>query len=264
MIKALIAFLLLLSGILTTPPALWAQRVSVQKGLLSVDLREAPLISVARDIERQSSISFKGDESILEERITVAFEDLPMEQGIKRILSTLNYSLLFDSQGEISEIIIMSEGSSPAGSQPQLRRAPVRSAPSVPPQRRPVVRRPGATSPLVSGERRSPVPTRSPVTAPPRSPQRPAQIAPSAPQVPAESNLPEPFRTIDDPPHPGGMVEPDGPLHPAFHAIERAESPGVTVKSPREIPKPADVEKGDTPGEEQASKEESASSPRQE
>jgi hypothetical protein len=244
------AFFLLLSALLIMPPPLWAQRVSIQKGLLSVDLREAPLISVAREIETQSGISFKGDESLLEERISLAFEDLPMEKGIKRILSTLNYSFLFDSQGEISEVIIMSAGGEPAEPQPQLRRAPVRPGTPMPPQRRPVVRRPGATSPLVSGERRTSVPTRSRTSAPQRSPQRPLQTVPPSPQASAESGLPEPFRTIDDAPSPGDIVEADGPLHPAFRVPERAEPPATTVRSPRETPKPASVEKDDRPKEE--------------
>jgi hypothetical protein len=252
------AFLLLLGCLLIAPPPLWAQRVNVQRGLLSVDLREVSLISVAKDIERQSGISFKGDESLLEERISVAFEDLPMEQGIKRLFSTLNYSLLFDSRGEISEIIIMSEGSMPAPSQPQLRRAPVRPA-----QQRPVLRRPSATSPLVSGERRAPAPTRSRTTIPRSTPQRPVQAASSAPQAPADSNLPEPFRSIESPPSPGGAVESDGPLHPAFRVIESAEPPAVKVKSTREIPQPVSIEKSDTPKEEQSSKEEGESSPPQ-
>ena len=258
--KVLTVFLLLLGCHLITPAALWAERVSIQGGRMSADLKEASLISVARDIERQSGISFKGDESLLEERVSVAFEDLPLEHGIKRILATLNYSLLFDSRGEISEVTIMSEGSVPARSQPQLRRAPVRPGTPSPAQRRPVVRRPGATSPLVSGESRTPVPTRSRTTTPRTSPQRPSQTAPSTPQTPAESNLPEPFRSIDTAP-PGGTVESDGPLHPAFKVIESAEPPAVTVKSPSEVPKPANAQKDDKPAEEEASKDEPASSP---
>lgn len=255
--KVLTAFLLLLGCHLIAPAALWAERVSIEGGRMTADLKEASLISVARDIERQSGISFKGDESLLEERVSVAFEDLPLEHGIKRILATLNYSLLFDSRGEISEVTIMSEGSAAAGSQPQLRRAPVRPGTTSPAQRRPVVRRPGATSPLVSGERRTPVPTR-PRTTPRSSPQIPT--TPSTPQTPAESNLPEPFRSIDTAP-PGGTVESDGPLHPAFKVSESAEPPAVTVKSPREVPKPANAEKDDKPAEEEASKDEPASSP---
>ncbi|MFO7459249.1 MAG: hypothetical protein R6X07_01385 [Desulfatiglandales bacterium] len=248
------------------PQALWAQGVSVQEGLLTVDLREVSLISVARDIERQSGISFKGDETLLEERVSVAFENLPMEQGLKRLFSTLNYSLLFDSRGEISEIIIMSEGAAMPPSQPaQIRRPPAR--PGAPPQparqRRPVLRRPGATSPLVSGERGSSAPSRPRTTIPRSAPQRPAQAVPPPPQAPAETSQPEPFRTIDSAASPGDTTESDSPLHPAFRVIERAEPPAVTVKTPEEIPKPASTEKGESPPEDQPPKEQTETSPPQ-
>ena len=252
------AFLWVLCGLLMMPPALYAQRVSVQGGRMSVDLKEASLISVARDIERQAGISFKGDESLLEESVSVAFTDLTLEQGIKRILATLNYSLLFDHRGEISEVMILSEGSAPAGSQPQIRRAPVRPGTPSPAQQRPVVRRPGATSPRLSGEGRAPVPTRSRTTAPRSISQRPPQSPSSVPQAPAEPNLPEPFRGMESTP-PGGGEESEGPLHPAFRVIESPEPPAATPVSPKAIPRPAGPEKSAQPGEEQAA--EAPSSP---
>jgi hypothetical protein len=225
---------------------------------MSVDLKDASLISVARDIERQAGISFKGDESLLEESVSVAFTDLTLEQGIKRILATLNYSLLFDNRGEISEVMIMSEGSAPAGSQPQVRRAPVRPGTPSPAQQRPVVRRPGATSPLVSGERRTPVPARTRITPPRSRLQRPVQSTPSVPQALAEPNLPEPFRTIENAP-PAGGEESEGPLHPAFKVTESAEPPAATPVSPKAIPRPPGPEKSAQSEEEQAA--EAPSSP---
>lgn len=125
--------------------ALSAQRVSIQDGRMSVDLREASLAGVARDIESQSGISFRGDESLLEETVSVVFQDLPLEQGIKRILAPLNYSLLFDSRGEVSTVVIVSVASAPPDSQPQIRRPPPRPGTATPAQQRPATRRPGAT-----------------------------------------------------------------------------------------------------------------------
>jgi hypothetical protein len=250
----------LLGCLLITPQALWAQRVTIQDGRISVDLKEASLVSVARDIERQSGISFKGDESLVEESVSLAFKDLPLEQGIKRILATVNYSLLYDSRGEISEVMIMSEGSAPAGSQPQIRKAPVR--PGAPAQQRPVVRRPGTTTPFVPGQRRPPVPARSPTPTPRSIPQRPVQTPPSVPQAPEESNLPEPFRGFESaPPGEGGS---EGPLHPAFRSIEPPEAPAAEPVSPKAIPRPpTPAAKSVRSAEEQASKEEPSSSPRQ-
>ncbi|MBN2033377.1 MAG: hypothetical protein JW836_08890 [Deltaproteobacteria bacterium] len=246
-----------------TPSVSWAQGVKIQDAHISAELNEASLISVAGDIERQSGISFKGDESLLEEKVSVFFKDLPLEQGIKRILAGLNYSLLFDSRGNVSEVMIMSEESISTTSGPQLRGTQVRPVNASPARQRPVVRRPGATtSPFVSGESRTPFPTRSRTTTRRLSPQRPTRTAPSARRVPAaESNLPEPFRTIESPPPEGAAESLDGPLHPAFKVVERDEPAAERVKRPREIPKPATVQKEDKPAEKEVSNEEAPSSP---
>jgi len=154
--------------------------------------------------------------------------------------------------------MIMPEASAPAGSQPQIRRAPVRAGTPSPAQQRPVVRRPGATSPLVSGERRTPVPTRTRITPSRSTLQRPVQSPPSVPQAPAEPNLPEPFRSIETAP-PGGEGESEGPLHPAFRVIESPEPQAATPVSPKAIPRPPGPEKSAQSGEEQAA--EAPSSP---
>lgn len=248
-----------LSWFLLTTLCWAAGNVTIQQGRMSVDLKEASLVSVAKDIEKQSGITFKGDDSLLEEKVSVSFKDLPLEQGIKRILATLNYSFLFDSQGEISQVMIVSEGSVPSAPQPQLRRPPVRPAASPPPdQRRPVLRRPGATSPLVPGARTTPTPTRSrPTTSPRSSPQRPAEVTPLM-QVPAESNVPEPFRTIESLPSAGGTSESEGPLHPAFRVTEPPEPAAATPKGAKEIPKAPTAQTGEKPAGEQAPREQSS------
>lgn len=252
--------MVLLGSLLLGPQALSAQRVAIQDGRMSADLREASLVSVARDIENQAGISFKGDESLLEETVSVAFNDLPLEQGIKRILASLSYSLLYDGRGEVSAVVIMSEASAPPGAQPQIRRAPPRPGAPAPARQRPVIRRPGATPQFAPGQRRTPVPAR-PRATPRTIPQRPAQVPPASPQAPSESNLPEPFRGIESAPPGGG--ESEGPLHPAFRAMESQQPQAVMPVSPRAIPRPPSAEKSDTPAEEQASKEEASSSPRQ-
>ena len=248
-----------LAWLLIAPQALWAQGVSIQGGRMSVDLREASLVTVARDIERQSGISFKGDESLLDETVSVAFKDLPLEQGVKRILAGLNYGLLYDSRGEISEVVIMSEGSVPGTAQPRIRRAPVR--PGAPAQQRPVIRRPGTSAPFVPGERITPVPVRPRTPSPGSSRQRQSQSAPSASQALEDSSLPEPFRTIEN--APAGGAESEGPLHPAFRVEESAEPPAAPEISPKEIAGPPTVAKDDKPREEQDSKQEAAPPPQQ-
>ena len=131
------AFLLLLGCQLITCPVLWAQGITIQNSRMSAALNGASLMSVAEDIHSQLGISFKGDESLVEGRVSAAFKDLPIEQGIKRMLAGFNYSLLFDSQGQVSQVMIMSEEKVSSASKDQLTRAPARpsSTPPVPTQR---------------------------------------------------------------------------------------------------------------------------------
>ena len=155
------SFVSVLSCLFLLAASAYAENVTIRDGRMSADLKEASLVGIAKDIENQAGISFKGDESLLEETVSVSFKDLPLEDGIKRILANLNYSLMFDDLGKISTVIIMSEGSGPSASQPQVRSTPVRPASPTPSQRRPVVRRPRpSSSPLVTGQTRSPAAAR--------------------------------------------------------------------------------------------------------
>lgn len=235
--------------LLLAPLCSWAERVSIQEGRISVDLQDADVLSVAKDIERQTGITFKGDESLLEEKISVSFKDLPLEQGIKRILTNLNYSLVFDSRGEVSEVKLMSEGTSASASPSQVRQPPTRTVPPAS-ERRPVIRRPRPSSPLVTGGR-TPPPSRT-RTRPQRVPQA---VSPGA-ETPDVSNVPEAFRA------PGGDDAQDGPLR----VIERPEIPEAPAKSSRETPQaatgkqkgspPAEESPAEKPEEESAAKEE--------
>ena len=265
------SLVLLISCYLLVPIFAGAESVTIQNGRMSADLKEASLVGVAKDIEKLSGIAFKGDESLLEEKVSVSFKDLPLEEGIKRILANMNYSLMFDKRGEVSVVMIMSEGSGSGASQPQIRPTPTRTGTQSPVERRPVVRRPTrSSSPLVTGGSR--LPTVRPRTSTSRtSTSRPAQAASAAPQATEESNLPEAFRSVESSSPPGGPLSSEGPLPPAFRVIENAEPPGGKVKSSQQTPEAFKVQKnvpppggavqssGEKPGEEETSKEEVSS-----
>jgi hypothetical protein len=245
-----------LSCLFLMPLSAWPDSVTIKNGRMSADLKEAPLAGVTKDIEKQSGISFKGDESFLEEKISVSFKDLSVEEGIRRMLANMNYSLMFDNQGEVSEVMIMSEKTGAGALQPQVR--PASAVPPSPTERRPVVRRPRTSSPLVPGGTRTPAVR--PQTTPPRtSPQRAAPAVPAASRAAEEANLPEAFRGIENPPSPE-----EGPLPPAFRAIENAEPAGKAkstnesseapmIKKNVPLPAAAAESQGEKPGETNAS-----------
>ncbi len=181
-----------------------ADVVNLKDGLISVNLKETSLLDVARDIEKQSGVWFRGDETLFQEKISMTFNDLPLEEGLKRILANLNYSLMFDAQNQVAGVMVMGEGA-PASAQPG---------------------RPGAQPPTVVPPPRTsvrPVPTvRSrPSTSPAATVRRPPRVVPRPAQSGAAQNAPAPR----------GPDASDGPLPPAFRVIENAPPPGGTPQA---------------------------------
>jgi hypothetical protein len=208
-------------------PALAEDLISVKDGSFSVNLKDVSLLEVARDIEKQSGIWFRGDETLFQEKISVSFKDLAIEEGLKRILANLNYSLMFDTKNKIAGVMVMGEGR-PAGTQP--------GRPGTPPTR---VATPPATSP-----RSAPAVRSKPSASPPPAAlsRRPPRVAPapqsSATTGAAQSPIPEAFRVQEKAPIPGGPIASDGPLPPAFRTIENAPPPGGQLVG-KETPPPS-------------------------
>jgi hypothetical protein len=238
-------------GFFVCQEALCAEAVSVKEGLLSVNLKETSLLEVARDIEKQSGVWFRGDETLFQEKISVTFNDLPLEEGLKRILSNFNYSLMFDTKNKVAGVMVMGEGK-PAGTQP--------GRPGAPPPR--VATPPGTSTRPAPTVRSRPSPSNPPpatVRRPPRAIPQPAEggVAPQAPGSGApQSATPDAFKVQEKVPTPGGPIVSDGPLPPAFRVIENAPPPGGPVEgagvSPggstpsKNAPSPGEGSKSDT------------------
>ena len=235
----------------TSQNAFCADAVSLKDGLLSVNLKETSLLDVARDIEKQSGVWFRGDETLFQEKVSVTFNDLPLEEGLKRILTNLNYSLMFDAENKVAGVMVMGEGT-PAGTQP--------GRPGVQPPR--VTPAPRTTTRPAPTVRPRPSTTLSPaatVRRPPRVVPQRAQggVASQSPgSSTAPSALPDAFKVQENAPTPGGPVASDGPLPPAFRVIENPPPPGETPQgtpaSPASskpaagTPSPGDSAKSDT------------------
>lgn len=200
------------------PSRLCAQPVSFKNDLLSVSFRDISLLEVARDIERQSGVWFRGDETLFQERVSVAFNDLPFEEGLKRILANLNYSLVFDAKNKVAGVVVMGQGKA-AGTQP--------ARPGAKPPR--LTTSPAATTrPSPAVRSRSSASSSPPTTVrrPPRALPQP-QTAPGAAstQPLGSSAVPSPLSDASD-----------GPLPPAFRVMENAPPPPGAPASDKENP----------------------------
>jgi hypothetical protein len=66
--------------------------------IMSAELQGVPLRLILEKLRREKGIWFKGDESVLEETVSIRFENLPLEEGLRRILSGISHVLLFDQE----------------------------------------------------------------------------------------------------------------------------------------------------------------------
>jgi hypothetical protein len=81
-------------------------------GTLSANIREAPLRAVIGEIRKEKEgiwfkIWLKGSKVSLDEKVSVQFKNLPIRDGVKRILSTMNYSLIFDNHGKLLGVFLL-------------------------------------------------------------------------------------------------------------------------------------------------------------
>jgi len=106
-------------------------KLNFEKETLSADIEQAPLRAVLNRIKEKKGIWystwFKG-ESTLNEKVSVQFRRLPIKDGLERILSDVNHSLVLQGSGVVG---VMLFGKEDRTRQPSPRR---RSRPS--PRRR--------------------------------------------------------------------------------------------------------------------------------
>ena len=75
-------------------------------GVISVNLKDAPITRVLEAISERGKIQFSVDETLSGEKITTAFQKIPLEQALKRILRSLNYSLIYGQNNRLSNVIV--------------------------------------------------------------------------------------------------------------------------------------------------------------
>jgi hypothetical protein len=77
---------------------------------LSAKIKSAPLRTVIAEIEEEEGVWFKlwleGEDSVLDEKVSVRFKDLPVKDGLERIFSPLNHCLVFDQNGKLLGVVL--------------------------------------------------------------------------------------------------------------------------------------------------------------
>jgi hypothetical protein len=78
---------------------------------VSAILVEEPLKNVFEKIQKQTGVRFIAADSELDEKVSVQFEKLTVQEGLKRILRTMNYSLLFDQKNKLTGVFVFGKAS---------------------------------------------------------------------------------------------------------------------------------------------------------
>lgn len=114
--KLLYTILLLgMIGLLYVPSSLSASKATNEifyaQKQLTAHLVEANLKEVLLAVAKVAKIEFAISKAIADRKVSVQFDKLPLEKGIKKILRPFNHSMIFSSSGQLKKIIILESGS---------------------------------------------------------------------------------------------------------------------------------------------------------
>lgn len=73
---------------------------------ISAEISEMPLKSVLAHFEGENRIELKGHENLFNEKVSVEFKRLSIENGLKRILDRFNYAILYDGLGKPIKVYV--------------------------------------------------------------------------------------------------------------------------------------------------------------
>jgi len=83
--------------------------VEIADGRVSVETRNAPLVEVLKEIEKETDLPIRLDGTI-DTKLSIRFRRLPLEAGLRRLLSGYNFVLSYDSHSSLSAVEVLSYG----------------------------------------------------------------------------------------------------------------------------------------------------------
>jgi hypothetical protein len=104
-----------MTGALLIPLELGAantkNEISYAQEHLTVHVVEVSLKQVLSAVAKETKLEFVLNETIAAKKVSVSFDRVPLEKGIKRIIRPLSCSMIFDSSGMLKKVIILKSGS---------------------------------------------------------------------------------------------------------------------------------------------------------
>lgn len=94
------------AGIALAGPADMVVNLKINDRSMSASLKNVRLVEIFEILQKEKGIQAISPAVLLDEKISVAFTDLPLEEGLKRILASFNYSLIFNEKEEVTGAMI--------------------------------------------------------------------------------------------------------------------------------------------------------------
>jgi len=76
----------------------------------SADLKGTSVNAIFQTLEREKGIWFTGNQSLLDKEVTVRFTNHSLEDGMKRILASMDYCLVFERDGRLVGAVLIGKG----------------------------------------------------------------------------------------------------------------------------------------------------------
>lgn len=83
--------------------------LNIQESTCTAFLEGEPLKNVIEKVRKETGIWVRAPKSLLDERVSVQFENLSIQEGLKRILRTMNYGFLFDQDRNLIGVFVFSK-----------------------------------------------------------------------------------------------------------------------------------------------------------
>ena len=72
--------------------------VNVESQLVTLDVKHAPLVAVLTAIRQQARITISAPDNITSERLSLSFQNVPLEEALKRVLAGQSYTFAYKQE----------------------------------------------------------------------------------------------------------------------------------------------------------------------
>ena len=87
-----------------------SNRVQVDPNHITVDVAAMALEDILEVVANATGVQFIIDQELASKQITMEFNRLPLSEGVKKILSSLNHATLEDDSGKLRKVFIFGDG----------------------------------------------------------------------------------------------------------------------------------------------------------